>query len=75
MAPLGRSLVDPRVAAKGGTRRDPKSGFDYPGMMSERHWRVTPAHQHTHSYGCAWCSVKFKGPHALYTHLAKVHGR
>jgi excisionase family DNA binding protein len=65
-------LVDPR-ATQGGTRRDPKSNYDFPGMASDYRWRQTLAHRHTAWSGCARCGQRFKGPHAAYTHLAKAH--
>lgn len=68
-------LVDPRVAKHGGTRTNPKSGYDWPGMMDAGSWARTAAHQHTTYYGCALCGVRFSGPHAVYTHLAKRHDR
>jgi len=69
------ALVDPRVARHGGTRRNLKHTYDFPGMAADRDWRETDAHEHTRWYGCARCATKFSGPHAVYTHLAKVHGR
>jgi hypothetical protein len=68
-------LIDPRVARYGGTRTNPKSNYDFPGMMDAASWRRTLVHQHTAWYGCAMCGQKFKGPHAFYTHRAKVHDR
>lgn len=68
-------LVDPRVARHGGTRRDAKANYDFPGMMDDRGWRRTEVHMHTPWYGCALCGQKFSGPHAVYTHLAKRHDR
>jgi hypothetical protein len=68
-------LIDPRVAKHGGTRRDPKSNYDYPAMMSDGHWRETLVHRHTRWYGCSRCGQGFTGPHAVYTHLAKRHDR
>jgi hypothetical protein len=68
-------LVDPRVAKRGGTRKDRKSNYDYPGMASDGDWRETEVHRHTRWYGCALCGLKVSGPHAVYTHLAKVHDR
>lgn len=69
------AAIDPRVARHGGSRRDPKSNYDFPGMMDAASWRRTLAHQHTHYYGCALCGQKFSGLHAVYTHLAKIHDR
>jgi hypothetical protein len=68
-------LVDARVAKHGGTRKDPKSNYDFPGMMDAASWRRTEVHKHTAWYGCALCGQKFNGPHAVYTHLAKRHNR
>ena len=68
-------LVDPRVAKRGGTRTSPKSNYDFRGMMDQASWRRTQVHKHTAWYGCAFCGQKFTGPHAVYTHLAKVHDR
>jgi hypothetical protein len=68
-------LVDPRVAKHGGTRKDPKSNYDFPGMTDAANWRKTEVHRHTRWYGCALCGLKVSGPHAVYTHLAKVHDR
>jgi hypothetical protein len=70
-----RPLVDPRVARHGGTRTDPKSNYDFPGMTEESTWRKSRVHQATHWCGCALCGQKFSGPHAVYTHLAKRHDR
>jgi hypothetical protein len=70
-----QGLVDPRVAKHGGTRKDPKANYDFPGMMDAASWRRTEVHKHTAWYGCALCGQKFAGPHAVYTHLAKVHDR
>jgi hypothetical protein len=69
------ALVDPRVAKHGGTRRDSKSNYDFPGMVDQASWRRTDVHKHTRMYGCSRCGRKFKTPHAIYTHLAKVHDR
>jgi hypothetical protein len=71
----GQTLVDPRVAKHGGTRRNAKSNYDFPGMVDDGSWRKTPAHKHTTVYACAWCGQTFTGPHAVYTHLAKIHDR
>jgi hypothetical protein len=68
-------LVDPRVARHGGTRTDPKSNHDFPGMARDSDWRKTRIHKATRFYGCFLCGQKFSGPHATYTHLAKVHDR
>ena len=67
--------LDPRIARHGGTRRNPKSNYNFPGMASDRDWRKTAVHKSALSYGCALCSQRFAGPHAVYTHLAKVHDR
>ena len=68
-------LVDPRVARHGGTRRDPKSNYQFAGMATDSDWRKTRVHKTTRFYGCFLCGQKFAGPHAVYTHLAKVHDR
>jgi hypothetical protein len=68
-------LVDPRVAKHGGTRRSRKANYDFPGMTDDATWRRTKVHKSTSYYGCALCGQRFSGPHAVYTHLAKVHDR
>jgi len=73
-APAER-LIDPRVAKHGGTRRDAKANYDFPGTLDDATWRRTKVHQHTRYYGCAICGTKFSGPHAVYAHLAKRHDR
>jgi len=73
--PREAALVDPRVVKHGGTRKDPKSNYDFPGMVDAANWRRTEVQKHTAWYGCAVCGQKFSGPHAVYTHLAKVHDR
>jgi hypothetical protein len=65
--------IDPRVGAAGGSRRHPKNGYDFPGMASDSDWRKTRVHQHTSYYGCVFCGQGFKGPHAVYAHIAKRH--
>ena len=65
--------VDPRIAATGGTRTNPKKNYEWPGMMRESDWRRTRVHEYTSSYGCAKCGQAFKTPHAVYTHLDKRH--
>ena len=67
--------VDPRVAATGGYRRnptDPKSNYEWPGMMPLPAWQRTRIHQHS-TYFCAKCGRRLGSPQAVYTHLAKVH--
>ena len=68
-------LTDPRIAAAGGSarRNDGAGGYNYPGMATAAHWAATGVHRATHFYGCAFCGKKFKGPHAVYTHIAKRH--
>jgi hypothetical protein len=73
--PVAGAAIDPRVAKHGGTRRGAKSNYDFPGMMDAASWRRSLAHRHTSWYGCALCGQKFAGPHAVYTHLAKIHDR
>jgi hypothetical protein len=68
-------LVDPRVAKRGGWRTNPKSNYDFPGMSDRRDWCKTQVHKATSFYGCAHCGTKFSSPHAVYTHLAKIHER
>lgn len=68
--------VDPRITASGGRRRyDETTNYEWPGMMSQPNWQQTKVHQHTSYYGCAVCGQPYKTPHAVYTHLAKRHGR
>jgi len=66
-------MVDPRVAAVGGTRRNGKAGYHYPGMARLGDWETTAAHKSTSYYGCFLCGQGFKTPHAVYTHIAKRH--
>ena len=73
--PRRAPLVDPRVARHGGTRRDPRSNYDFEGIASDSDWRKTRIHKATRFYGCFLCGREFTGPHAAYTHLAKVHDR
>ena len=68
-----QTLVDPRVAKHGGSRRNSKANYDFPGMTDAASWRRTEVHKATHFYGCGLCDQKFSGPHAVYTHLAKIH--
>jgi hypothetical protein len=72
--PRTAPLIDPRVAKHGGTRTNPKSNDDFPGMASDSDWRRRSIHKAS-SYSCALCGQAFSGPHATYTHLAKVHDR
>ena len=44
-------LVDPRVEKQGGTRKDPKSNYDFPGMVDAASWRRTEVHKYTAWYG------------------------
>jgi hypothetical protein len=67
--------IDPRVAKHGGTRAHPKASYEFPGMMDAANWRRTEVHGHTAWYGCTRCGARFAMPHAVYTHLAKVHDR
>jgi hypothetical protein len=69
------AFVDPRVAKHGGTRRNDQANYDFPGMTDQSPWRRSSVHKATRFYGCALCGQKFTGPHAVYTHLAKVHDR
>jgi len=66
--------VDRRVADKGGTRRNTKERYTFPGMQDWPSWSRTPVHQVTAYYGCHPCGVKFSTPAAVYGHLAKRHG-
>jgi hypothetical protein len=75
VAKASDGLIDPRVAKRGGYRIDPKANYEFPGMMAASDWRKTEVHKATAYYGCALCGQTFKGPHAVYTHLAKVHDR
>jgi hypothetical protein len=75
---MSTQTIDPRIAAAGGSparpnRTDTRGGYNYSGMASAAHWAQTAVHQATHWYGCAFCGQKFKGPHAVYTHIAKRH--
>jgi hypothetical protein len=70
-----QALVDPRVAAHGGGRRNAKANYDFPGMMDAASWRRSEAHGGTRWYGCGICGQGFAGPHAVYTHMAKRHDR
>jgi hypothetical protein len=70
-----QGAVHRRVARHGGTRKGPKDNYDFPGMFDDTTWRRGPVHKATHFYGCSLCGQKFTGPHAVYTHLAKVHDR
>jgi hypothetical protein len=69
--------TDPRIAAAGGSarRNDGAGGYNYPGMATAAHWAETRVHGATHCYGCVFCGKKFKGPHAVYTHIAKRHAK
>lgn len=69
------TAVDARIAARGGTRRDAKAAYSYPGMADDRDWRKTAVHAATAWYGCARCGQKFSGPHAVYAHIDKRHPR
>ncbi len=74
--PQTTNEVDPRIAATGGRRRvagDPKSGYEWPGMMAAPDWVKTRVHRHTRVYGCTRCGVAFHTPHAVYAHLARAH--
>ena len=73
--PRTAPLIDPRVAKHGGYRTSTKDNFDYPGMHDDTTWRRSRVHRATSLYKCALCGQKFTGPHAVYTHLAKVHDR
>jgi hypothetical protein len=70
-----QALIDPRVAKHGGTRKNAKSAYTYPGMTDEASWRRAEVHQHTYGYWCGLCGQRFAGPHAYYTHSAKRHDR
>jgi hypothetical protein len=75
IAEASDGLIDPRIAKRGGYRTNPKHGYDFPGMAADSDWRKTDVHKATAWYGCALCGTKFTGPHAVYTHLARVHDR
>jgi hypothetical protein len=71
-----RTEVDERIAATGGYRRvpgDPRSNYEWPGMVALPNWRQTRVHKHTRYYACAKCGARFGSPHAVYAHLAKIH--
>jgi hypothetical protein len=70
---VANDLIDPRIAAVGGTRTNAKSAYGFPGMVERGNWRKTRVHRHTHFYGCAQCGQRFADPHAVYAHLAKRH--
>lgn len=68
--------LDARIEASGGRRRvarDPKSNYEWPGMMAWPDWSRTRVHRHTAYYGCAKCGARFSSPQAVYAHLAKLH--
>jgi len=44
-------------------------------MVEDSSWRRSEVHRATRFYGCFLCGTKFTGPHAVYTHLAKLHDR
>jgi hypothetical protein len=75
IAEASSGLIDPRVARHGGSRLDRRSNYDFPRMREEASWRRTEVHRATRFYGCSLCGQKFTGPHAVYSHLAKRHGR
>jgi hypothetical protein len=66
--------LDPRIAATGG-KRESGGRYIWPGMMDHRSWERTLAHRHTRQYSCGRCGQAFKNPDAVYTHMAKVHGK
>jgi hypothetical protein len=70
-----QNLVDPRVAKHGGTRRNAKANYDFPGMADAATWRRTEVHASTSYYGCGLCGQRFAAPAAVYCHLAKRHDR
>jgi hypothetical protein len=69
------NLVDPRVAKHGGTRKSPKSTYQFPGQMDQASWRRTELHANTTYYGCGLSGQRFAAPAAVYCHLAKRHDR
>jgi hypothetical protein len=69
------NLVDPRVAKHGGTRRNAKANYQFPGQMDQASWRRTEVHANTSYYGCGICGHGFAAPAAVYCHLAKRHDR
>lgn len=74
MSPSSSEIVDPRVAAHGGTRQGERDNYEFPGMAELSNWRRTREHKAS-SYSCALCGMKASSPHAIYTHLAKIHDR
>ena len=75
-----RQELEPRIAAAGGVpvyprRDDTAGGYTYPGMARPRDWATTDVAKATHFYSCAFCGQRFKGPHAVYTHIALRHTR
>jgi hypothetical protein len=69
------AAIDPRVAKHGGSRANRKRNYEFLGMVAEADWRRTCAHKATRWYGCGLCGLRATSPHAIYTHLAKVHDR
>jgi len=68
--------IDPRIAGTGGTSvRGGKGGHVWPGMVPLKDWQRTKVHRQTRGYSCGRCGQAFNGPHAVYTHLAKRHGK
>ncbi len=66
------SLVDPRVAKHGGTRKDAKANYDFPGMMGRRELAADRGTQGDPLVRVRALRAQVRGPHAVYTHLAKV---
>lgn len=75
IAEASDGLIDPRIAKRGGYRTNSKSHYEFPGMQDRSSWRRSAVHAATSFYGCSLCGQKFVDPHAVYTHLAKVHDR
>ena len=75
IAKASDGLIDPRVAKHGGYRTDPKSHYEWPGIIDRSSWRRSKVHKATSYYGCALCGQQYADAHAVYTHLAKVHDR
>ena len=71
---MANRAIDPRIAAAGGKPDNAGGGYRYLGMMRWVHWKASSVHRFTHYYGCARCGLRFKTPHAVYTHIAMRHG-
>jgi hypothetical protein len=75
IAEASGGLIDPRVAKHGGYRTSSRDNYDFEGMQDDTTWRRGHVHAATSYYGCNRCGQMFTGPHAVVTHLAKIHDR